>query len=441
MGVITVRQAIFRNRPRAADAFGDVLPGHLDMNPAGIAALGLVHLEELLHLAKNLCKVAGLVAAAGLDGVAVHRVRTPQHLLALALYRTNQVGQVVADLAGAHARNQVEAAWVVVRVEDVDQADQVLRFHARADLDPDRVVDPAQELDVGAVQLPRAVADPEHVRRAVVIVVGQAVAAYEGLFIVQQQRFVGGEEAGFAQLWRAVHAAGAHERQGFVDAVGQLAVLFGQRGVSNKVQVPLVYLVQVGKPALGKRAQQIQGGSGLMVGLQQAVRVRHTAFFVEADAVDDVATVGGQGDAVDGFIVGRAWLGELAGHASDLDHRATGGEGHHNRHLQQHLEGVADFCGGEFGKALGAVAALQQESAALGHFGKLTAQLAGFPGKHQRRVAGQVLLHLQQVRSVRVLGLLLDRQGAPAVGAPGLAHHELDRLIDGRAPMLAAISA
>ncbi len=184
--------------------------------------------------------------------------------------------------------------------------------------------------------------------------------------------------------------------------------------------------MQIGKAALGEGAQQVQGGGGLVVGLQQALRVRYAAFFIEADAVDDVATVGGQGHAVDGFVVGRARLGELPGHAPDLDHRAAGGEGHDDRHLQQHLEGVADFRGGELGEALGAVAALQQEGAALGHFGKLAAQLAGFTGKHQRRIAGQGLLDLQQVRRVGVLGLLLDRQGAPAVRAPGLAHRELD---------------
>jgi hypothetical protein len=190
----------------------------------------------------------------------------------------------------------------------------------------------------------------------------------------------------------------------------------------DEIQVPLMHLMQVGKTALGEGAQQVQGGGGLVIGLQQTIRVRHAALFVETDAVDDVAAIGRQGDAIDGFVVGGARLGELPGHAPDLDHRATGGEGHDNRHLQQHLEGVADFRGGKLEEALGAVATLQQKRATLGHFGKLTAQLAGFTGEHQWRITGQRLLDTQHVICIGVLGLLLDRQGPPAVGAPGLAH-------------------
>ena len=39
---------------------------------------------------------------------------------------------------------------------------------------------------MGAVQLPRAVANPEHVRRAVVPTTAEAVLAHERLLVVQQ---------------------------------------------------------------------------------------------------------------------------------------------------------------------------------------------------------------------------------------------------------------
>ncbi|MCY1345957.1 hypothetical protein D9M69_320290 [compost metagenome] len=174
---------------------------------------------------------------------------------------------MLADLFGAHAHDQVEAARVVVRVKDVDQADQLFTVHGRSDLDPDGVADTAHEFHVGAIQLAGAVADPEHVGGAVVPATGEAVATHECLFVVQQQRLVGGEEAGFAQLRCAVQAAGAHEGQRLVDAVGQLAVLLGQCRVGDEVQVPLMHLVHVGETALGEGAQQVEAGGGLVISL------------------------------------------------------------------------------------------------------------------------------------------------------------------------------
>ena len=104
-----------------------------------------------------------------------------------------------------------------------------------------------------------------------------------------------GKERGFTQL-RAViiiKAAGAHEGQAFVDAVGQLLEAIGHRGVGNEVQVPLMHLIQTGKTALGEGAQQVQGGGCLVVCAQQALWVRRSASRVERYIVDDVAAVSG----------------------------------------------------------------------------------------------------------------------------------------------------
>ena len=85
----------------------------------------------------------------------------------------------------------------------------------------------------------------------------------------------------------------------------------------------------------------------------------------ELAAIDIVAAIGRQRHAVLGLEIVGARLGELAGDAAHFHHRHAGGEGQHHRHLQQHAEGVADIVGMEFGEALGAVPALQQESLAF----------------------------------------------------------------------------
>ena len=82
---------------------------------------------------------------------------------------------------------------------------------------------------------------------------------------------------------------------------------------------------------------------------------------------------------------GRARLGELAGDAADLHHRLRAGEGQHDRHLQEDAEEVADVVGAMLGKALGAVAALQQEGLAGRDLGELLLQLARLTCKNQRR--------------------------------------------------------
>ena len=62
-----------------------------------------------------------------------------------------------------------------VGVELLAQLEHLGRLHRRADLAADRVADAAQELDVGAVEVAGALADPQHVGRAVVPGAGQGV--------------------------------------------------------------------------------------------------------------------------------------------------------------------------------------------------------------------------------------------------------------------------
>ena len=130
----------------------------------------------------------------------------------------------------------------------LQDAQQIVRLLRRADLHAERVLHAAQELDMRAVQLTRAVADPQEMRRAAVPVAGGGIDPGQRLLVGQQQRLVADVEVGLAHVARggAGHAAGRHERQRLVDAVRQVLVARGQRRARGEIQVPAMHLVQVG---------------------------------------------------------------------------------------------------------------------------------------------------------------------------------------------------
>ncbi len=215
---------------------------------------------------------------------------------------------------------------------------------------------------------------------------GQAIDAGQRLLIGQMQRLMAGEELGLADLGRGFrrHAAGGHEIQRLAEPVGQLGIALAERAVGDEIEIPAMHAVQIGEAALGEGAQQVERRRRLVIGLHQALGIGHARGGRELDAVDVVAAIARQLDAADRLHGCRARLGELAGHPADLHHRHGGAEGQHHRHLQQHAEGVADVVGAELGEALGAIPALQQEAAALGHLAQRLHQPARLAGKDQR---------------------------------------------------------
>ena len=142
----------------------------------------------------------------------------------------------------------------------------------------------------------------------------------------------------------------------------------------------------------------------------------------ERDVVDDIAAVARQLDVAELFGRRRARFGKLSGDAADLDHRHRAGIGQHHRHLQQHAEEIADVVGAVLGKALGAIAALQQEGFARGHAGQRLFQVTGLAGEHQRRKRGELRLDIGQCLGIGIIGHLQHRPGAPAIGRPPLGH-------------------
>ena len=107
-------------------------------------------------------------------------------------------GKQLGGLVRAHAADQRQPAGLVVRIEDVDELQKLVRLLRRAGLQAERIFDAAAVLDMGVVELPGAVADPQHVARRAVPVAGRGIDAGEGLLVAEQQRLVAGEEIGRA---------------------------------------------------------------------------------------------------------------------------------------------------------------------------------------------------------------------------------------------------
>jgi hypothetical protein len=72
-------------------------------------------------------------------------------------------------LVGDIPRDERHPPLLPALVQHVQQAHELVAAERRANFDPDRIADPAEVLDVGACELARAVADPEEVRRGVVV--------------------------------------------------------------------------------------------------------------------------------------------------------------------------------------------------------------------------------------------------------------------------------
>src|SRR5439155_25576039 len=74
MRQVVCAEALLAELLGAADAFGDVLAGQLEMHPAGIAPLGEMHGKRAMQLVEDAVEDPRLVAGRRGDRVAVHRV-------------------------------------------------------------------------------------------------------------------------------------------------------------------------------------------------------------------------------------------------------------------------------------------------------------------------------------------------------------------------------
>ena len=94
----------------AAEAFGHVLAGDLEMDASGPRAHLAVGGEEALDLAQHVVETAGLVAGAGDEAVRVHRIAHPDDGDLGLAHRPQERRQQLLHPTCAEARDQRQAA-------------------------------------------------------------------------------------------------------------------------------------------------------------------------------------------------------------------------------------------------------------------------------------------------------------------------------------------
>ncbi len=151
---------------------------------------------------------------------------------------------------------------------------------------------------------------------------------------MENEGFVAGVEVHGLQrlIVGEVDAAGLHEREGALDLVRDDLVALALERVGDELLVPRVHTTERGVATRRKGAQQVERRDALVIGGEEPIGVRATRFGVELLGVDDVTAKGGETFPAAFFELISAWLGELAGDASDFDdwhaRRVGKGDGH-----------------------------------------------------------------------------------------------------------------
>ncbi|CAB5057291.1 unannotated protein [freshwater metagenome] len=274
----------------------------------------------------------------------MHRVARPDDGVAGIACGAKQRPQRVLHLVRTHAGDEREASGDAIRVERLADLKHELGACLGADLAPNRVADAPEELDVGPVELARALADPEHVGRAVVPTSGQRVLTCERLLVPEQQRFVARVHVDLVQRGGGlgVHPAGAHEAQRPIDLLGELFVALALGARRDEFLCPLVHAMEVCKPTLGESPKEVERGRRLVIRLNETIRVGGSCGLGGCCIVDDVATERRQHQVANLLERRRPGFGELTGDPPHLHDGNTKGVGEYDGHLEDDAQLLAD---------------------------------------------------------------------------------------------------
>jgi hypothetical protein len=117
---------------------------HLEVHATEPCAALIVCRKRLKKLSKNCVKRSRLDASGCAVRVAVHGVALPHHAKTRFGHRLDNLTQFCTDLACTEARDEDDFAWHVVRVEELDELDELGWDCCWAALAPDRVGDASE---------------------------------------------------------------------------------------------------------------------------------------------------------------------------------------------------------------------------------------------------------------------------------------------------------
>ena len=155
-----------------------------------------------------------------------------------------------------------------------------------------------------------------------------------------------------------------------------------------------------------------------MVRLHEPLRIGLARGEIGRDRVHVVASVARHLSAVDGLRIAAARFGKLPCHAAHSNDGNACAPCEHEGHLQKNFQLRFDGGFGAVGKALGAIAALEQKGFAARGLGEVGAQGIHFAVVHQRRQCAHFVQRGLQRVGIGPQRLLLNGPCTPRVGRP-----------------------
>ena len=164
-----------------------------------------------------------------------------------------------------------------------------------------------------------------------------------GLLVVQDEAFVTGVKRGPVGVIHRPTRDGLEEMQGAADGVDDGAVGLNIRRMAEKIEVPVLRVMEVGEAPVHQGTHEIERQGGPLVAPQEERGIGIALGGRESRTVHDVAPVAWQRHAVARLGVRAARLRVLSRHAADTRHRHLEAMQQDKAHLQQDLQ-PTDHC-------------------------------------------------------------------------------------------------